>query len=477
MARLAIRMPKMSMTMTEGEVSQWSAKVGDAVAEGDVVCEVMTDKVDMEVESTVSGVLAEIVVESGMVDVGAVIGWVEGEDTGGGFGDLLSEPEPTPEPAPTPEVGPPAVLEAVSPADDEPRAEAAPAHESPVDVLPQEPQPSQPAQPQDLAGSSAPRQTERQDASTVRSETSGPVAAVPRARGMATERGVDLGQVTGTGPEGLVRVRDVEAYLSGPARPASEPPASETPASGTTAAAPALPDPPPVTVVAPAGGAGAARTAERPGKSQADRKAAVRSVVARTMTPSAAIPQFTVWREIELDAADTQRRGVSWTTVLLRAYAAALRDVPDLLCRWEGDRATDAGPPAVALAVATERGLLVPIFREPDRTAAPALDAEIRAVVRSAHNGKLDRDYLGVANGSVSNLGGQGVDRFQALLTPPQASVLSLGSIRQRPVAVPGGVGLALTVQAGLTVDHRVADGAHAATLLARLAERLGAAQ
>ncbi len=229
-----------------------------------------------------------------------------------------------------------------------------------------------------------------------------------------------------------------------------------------------------MTVVAAAGRAGAARTAERPSKTPADRKAAVRAVVARTMTPSAAIPQFTVWREIELDAANTQRRGVSWTTVLLRAYAAALRDVPDLLCRWEDGRATDAGPPAVALAVATDRGLLVPIFREPDRTAAPALDQEIRAVVRSAHSGKLDSAYLGVANGSVSNLGGQGVDRFQALLTPPQASVLSLGSIRQRPVAVPGGVGLALTVQAGLTVDHRVADGAHAATLLARLAERLG---
>ena len=98
MARLAIRMPKMSMTMTEGELSVWTAKVGDTVAEGDVVCEVMTDKVDMEVESTVAGVLTEIVVESGMAEVGAVIAWVEGEDTGGGFGDLLSEPAPAAEP-------------------------------------------------------------------------------------------------------------------------------------------------------------------------------------------------------------------------------------------------------------------------------------------------------------------------------------------------------------------------------------------
>ncbi len=191
------------------------------------------------------------------------------------------------------------------------------------------------------------------------------------------------------------------------------------------------------------------------------------------MTPSATIPQFTVWREITLDAADAARHGLSWTTVLLRGYAAALREVPDLLARWDGERAVDSGPPAVALAVATDRGLLVPVFSEPDTGDGAALDAEIREVVRAAHTGKLDRRYLGVANGSLSNLGGAGVDRFQALLTPPQASVLSLGTITRRPVAVPGGVGVALTVHAGLTVDHRVADGAHAADLLARLAARL----
>ena len=94
MTRLAIRMPKMSMTMTEGEVATWMVRPGDEVTEGDVVCEVMTDKVDMEVESTVSGTLVEIVVESGMADVGTTIAWVEGEDTGGGFGDLLMEPVP-----------------------------------------------------------------------------------------------------------------------------------------------------------------------------------------------------------------------------------------------------------------------------------------------------------------------------------------------------------------------------------------------
>jgi pyruvate dehydrogenase E2 component (dihydrolipoamide acetyltransferase) len=128
----------------------------------------------------------------------------------------------------------------------------------------------------------------------------------------------------------------------------------------------------------------------------------------------------------------------------------------------------------VALAVATPGGLMVPVFSEPDTAAARELDAEVKSVVAAVQKGRLDPAYLGVANGSLSNLGSLGVDRFQALVTPPQASVLALGSIRQRPVAVPGGVGLALTVTAGVTIDHRVADGAHAAGLLERFVAHLG---
>ena len=399
MTRLAIRMPKMSMTMTEGEVASWNVKVGDEVAVGDVVCEVMTDKIDMEVESTVAGTLVEIAVETGTAEVGAPIGWVEGEDDGASFGDLLSEPDAEPEPEPTRE----------SQADLEPE----PAPVVPEPTPEPDPAPARPAI----------------------------TPAVPRARALAREHGVDLDALSGTGPDGLVRMADVEAVLTTPTEPA-----------------PAAPGPVAAPAAAPA---------------SLDRKASIRAAVARAMTPSAAIPQFTVWREITLDTADAARQGLSWTTVLLRGYAAALRDVPDLLARWEGDRAVDSGPPAVALAVATDRGLLVPVFSEPDTGDAAALDAEIRDVVRAAHTGKLDRRYLGLANGSLSNLGGAGVDRFQALLTPPQASVLSLGAITRRPVAVPGGLGVSLTVHAGLTVDHRVADGAHAAELLARLAARL----
>jgi len=405
MTRLAIRMPKMSMTMTEGEVSSWMVKVGDEITDGDIVCEVMTDKVDMDVESPVSGTLVEIVVESGLVAVGEPIGWVEGEDDGGSFGDLLMAPE-TPEQveAPVPEPDPVA------------------------DTGPATPEPEHP-------------------------RPSGIVPAVPRARGLARELGVDLATVTPSGPEGLVRVADVEA-LAPTTQPATQP-----------ASQPATPSAPPAPPQA--------ADSTRPAAKQSDRRAAIRAVVARTMTPSAAIPQFTVWRELHLDDANATRNGLSWTTVLLRTYAASLREVPELLSRWEDDRASEAGPPSIALAVATDRGLMVPTFSEPDLGDAADVDAEIREVVAAVQKGRMDRSYLGIANGSLSNLGGLGVDRFQALLTPPQGSVLSLGSIKRRPVAVPGGVGTALTVEAGLTVDHRVADGIHAAQLLDRMASRL----
>jgi pyruvate dehydrogenase E2 component (dihydrolipoamide acetyltransferase) len=274
----------------------------------------------------------------------------------------------------------------------------------------------------------------------------GPVAAVPRARGLAREQGVDLATVSGTGPHGLVRVQDVEQLVQ--PTPASTPGSTPTPPSAPT------PAPAPAAAVAPA-----------PSK---DRTAKIRAAVARKMTESAAVPQFTVWRDLTLDRADAGRNGISWTTVLLRTYAAALREVPELLSRWDAatSSAVPSGPPAIALAVATPGGLMVPVFTEPDARDPHELDAEVKAVVAAAHAGRLEPSYLGLANGSLSNLGSLGVDRFQALVTPPQASVLALGSIAHRPVAVPGGVGLALSVTAGLTVDHRVGDGAHAANLL-----------
>jgi pyruvate dehydrogenase E2 component (dihydrolipoamide acetyltransferase) len=449
MARIPIIMPKMSMTMTEGEVATWLVKVGDQVNEGDVIAEVMTDKVDMEVESTHSGTLVEITVEDGMVAVGDPIGYLEGEESG--FGDLLGGDDETPAEDLAPE---PAAGQAAD-------TDATPDVGGDVPADPPVPGSSAPAAVQAPAAEPEPA------ADPIAAV---PIAAVPRARGLARELGLDLARVPGSGPDGLVTVSDVEAAAGRPTSPTPPPPAPlSQPVTQTS-----RPSATPIPTEAPAPAADVATASAVKRTPTRDRASLIRAAVARKMVESASVPQFTVWRDIVLDEANGRRQGLSWTTVLLRAYAAALRDVPDLLCRWEDETATPSGPPSVALAVATPGGLMVPVFSEPDTAAPRELDTEVKSVVAAVQKGRLDPAYLGVANGSLSNLGGLGVDRFQALVTPPQASVLALGSIKQRPVAVPGGLGLALTVTAGVTVDHRVADGAHAATLLERFAAHIG---
>jgi pyruvate dehydrogenase E2 component (dihydrolipoamide acetyltransferase) len=463
MARIPIIMPKMSMTMTEGEVATWFVKVGDQVNEGDVVAEVMTDKVDMEVESTHSGTLVEITVEEGMVAVGDPIGYLEGEESG--FGDLLGDGEPAQDRMPEPAAGQAADTDATPDVGGDVPADP-PVPGSGQDAAPK---PSVVPSDEELSAAAPPSAAPVPAAAPVPEAAAVPPAepvapqlvtpAVPRARGLAQERGLDLAQIRGTGPDGLITVADVEAMGGSPA---------QAPVA-TQAAEPSRPS---VTSAPPAADAATASTTKR--KPTRDRASLIRAAVARKMVESASVPQFTVWRDIVLDDANGRRQGLSWTTVLLRAYAAAMRDVPELLCRWENDTATLSGPPSVALAVATPGGLMVPVFAEPDRAAPRELDAEIKSVVAAVQQGRLDPAYLKVANGSLSNLGGLGVDRFQALVTPPQASVLALGSIKQRPTAVPGGVGVALTVTAGVTIDHRVADGAHAATLLERFTAHIG---
>lgn len=432
---VAIRMPKMSMTMTEGEVISWNVAVGDEVEAGDVVCEVMTDKVDMEVEAPVGGVLERIVVEAGVVPVGEPIGWIRSAETDSlaGLFDAPMEDELT---APLPvEPAPPADLPEVAAA-------------APVAAV-------APAAPEVAAATT--------------------IAAVPAARRLAREHGVELASVVGTGPNGLVLPRDVEAVVASAAPvvatttvPAGVPAGTSTPPQVVTApvaaSAPTIPAAPsrPAAQSRPAAPAPLATATDR-------RRAAVRARTAAKMVESAAVPQFTLWREIRLDAMAPVRGTVSWTAVMLRAYARALRSTQDLLGQWEGDHVVNAGVVAVGLAVDSPAGLVAPTFTDPDLLGLEELDRDIRATVAAARGGKADAARLAPATGMLSNLGGLGVDRFQALLTPPQASALSLGTIRERPVAIPGGVGLGLTVEAGLTVDHRVADGADGARLLDEL--------
>jgi pyruvate dehydrogenase E2 component (dihydrolipoamide acetyltransferase) len=254
--------------------------------------------------------------------------------------------------------------------------------------------------------------------------------AVPLARRRARELGVDLNSVEGTGPGGTVRLADV-------ARAAAH--------TQTPAAAPAA----------------------RSDASAARKRRSARAAVARKMTASAAVPQFTVYRRLDLEtlAASRGRRG--WTPLLTKAFAHVLRDEPMLNAQWIEDACRPLESVAVALAVDTDRGLLAPVLSDPDLATADELDERIRDLVQRARSGKLTvQEMSATASTTVSNLGGMGVDAFNALLTPPQATALSLGSVGSHAVPVGRGIGLRMACTVGLTVDHRVADGADAARAL-----------
>ncbi|WP_027931034.1 dihydrolipoamide acetyltransferase family protein [Amycolatopsis thermoflava] len=370
-------MPKMSMTMTEGTLVTWHKSEGDEVRAGEVVCEVATDKVDMEVEAPADGTLARIVAQpDDVVAVGEPIAYLTtaAEDLLAGLFD-----GPAPEPAPQPER--------------EREPEPVPAAPAPVAAQPG-PAPAAPAAAEPEPVPAAPAG----------------VAAVPAARRAAAERGIDLATITPTGPAATIRLADL----------------------------------PPLEV--------------KPRRSP-------RAVIARRMSASAQVPQFVVYRDLEVPA------GGDWTTVFLRALAGALRRHPELNAEWADGDVRRHGHVGVALAVDTGRGLLAPVLRDPDLD--DGLAGRVRDLVRRARAGKLTLAEMSGGTTTLSNLGGFAVDAFHALLSPPQATALAVGRVQEKVVPVPGGIGLSLRCTVGLTVDHRVGDGADAARLLASVQELL----
>ena len=260
------------------------------------------------------------------------------------------------------------------------------------------------------------------------------VPAAPAARALARRLGVDLESVEPTGKRGQVTPEDVQA-----AAQRAQVPAAETTTRETVSVDDA-------------------------------RRQAVRRATAEIMERSAAIPQFTLYRRLELDRAAEKRGGRSWTTEVVRAMAQALRYHPELNVRWDGDSRAAIALEEVSIGLAVDRpgvGLVVATIADPDRLAPDEADAAIRALVDRARAGRLRPEDMAPASATLSNLGGLGVDRFNALLVPPQAAILSMGTVRPRPVVTgDGGLRAALTCDVGLTVDHRVADGADGARYL-----------
>lgn len=528
-------MPKMSMTMSEGEVIGWRKRAGDPVAAGEVVCEVLTDKVDMEVEAPVDGVLDRIVATANTtVPVGEPIAFIRTESDNLLAG-LLDSPTDSPTDAPpalAPATAPPAPDAAATgdadatpttgdpgPSDTTPAGQAGkPASEAGNPPSGTAHPPGAAREPAGRAGESAgaAREPAGEAGGALPTPPSrrGPKPALPGARRRAGELGVRLDDLNGTGPSGAISLADVEGAAAQPAptaQPAMTPPATATAtataptptpaASGPTTAvtastaaaagaptAPAATTGPPEATTTPRATTGPAPAESPPAESPppgsgidpgfadalAARRRSVRAAVARAMTASAAVPQFTVFGTLDLAGLEHARATirVGWTALLIRAFARVLREHPELTATWTADGPQPQPDIGVALAVDTPVGLLAPVLPAPDRASLAELDSQVRRLAERARAGRLRPSDLDGATTTVSNLGGLGVESFQALLTPPQATILSLGRIGPQPRVLPGGgIAARTSCTVGLTVDHRAADGADAARLLADLAE------
>jgi pyruvate dehydrogenase E2 component (dihydrolipoamide acetyltransferase) len=385
-----IKLPRLGQGMESGTIVKWLKAEGDPVEKGEPLYELDTDKVTQEVEADASGVLLKIAIAEGEVEVGKTIAVIgkEGEEV----------PE-----------------------------EAPPAAEKPAARKPERPAPSKEDEPDLVA-----RVGESRDG--------GRIKASPLARRIARERGVELAQVHGTGPDGRIVAEDVERAAATPA-----------PAAPAPAAVPA-------------------------GEVERVPLTSLRKTIARRLTEAWAAPAFQIsmsadmTRALEIRARLVERAGDTTkptiSDLLTKVCAAALMQHRAVNATFADD-VIELHPSAdVGLAVASERGLVVPVIRGCERLTILEIAAARADLVGRARSGKLQQADLEGGTFTISNLGMFGVEQFVAVLNPPQAAILAVGAVEERAVPFDGAVAIRPLMTMTLTCDHRALDGAVAADFL-----------
>ena len=422
----SVVMPQMGLEVTEGTVAAIQVAAGENVSEGDVLIEMETDKAVADIVAPRAGVVGSVEVEVGdTVEIGATLVLLA---------DSADEP-----------VADTALVPAAVAAE----PEAAAAHEPEPSATPERPAAPEP---------SAVPAAERVPAAGRTAD--GRLRAAPVARRAAAELGVDLEAVDGSGPRGRITLRDVERVA-----------ASAT--NGHRDGAP------PVVAPSPAPAAPAAP----PEAGRLEPMSPMRRAIARRMTLSQQIPQFTLTREVEASWLLEQKGrvghgGVGVNDMLLQAMAEVALRHPGLAASYAE---TDDGAPALlhreqidlGLAVATPRGLAVPVVRAAHARSLAEIAAERGRLVGDARSGRLRQEDMGGAAMTLSNLSSFGVDHFTAMLNPGESAILAVGRVADRVVPRGRGITVVPMLTFSLTVDHRVADGAAGAAALVELAELL----
>ena len=398
-----INMPKLGFDMAEGMLVRWVKQVGENINKGDVLAEIETDKATVEVESSASGVVLQLIVDQGtMVPVNAPIAVI------GAAGEKVEAP---------------AKVETKKAADEK-SASATPAVAAPV---------SQP----------------------VASVETGPVKASPLAKKIARDNKVNLANVQGTGPGGRIVRKDIEAAISGQLTVDTRRPVQ-----------PSAVNYQPTT------------------DDQIIQTTKLRQAIGRRLVESKqTIPHFYVTHEFKMDALLDVRKQinaylgdnekVSVNDFILKAVALALRQFPNLNATIKGNEVIQFGHVNVGVAVTVSGGLMTIVVKDTDQKTLRQISGEVKAMAARARDGKVKPEDVDGSTFSTSNLGMYDVEEFIAIINPPEAAILAIGSAKEVPVVENGQVKIGSRMKATISVDHRVSDGAEAAQFMQKLAEFL----
>ena len=417
---IELKMPALSPTMEEGTLAKWLVKEGDEVKSGDILAEIETDKATMEFEAVDEGKISKITVAEGTdgVKVGTVIALIAGEG---------EDASATPAPAPKKE-------ESKAEAKPEPKAEAAPA-------------PTPAPTPAPAAKSDGDR-----------------VKASPLARRLAEAKGIDLGSIQGSGPNGRIVKADIDAGATPTLRQAQ--------GERTEASAPSRAQAEPVEAKAPA------QAFETDIPHEAVKLSNMRKTIARRLTEAKqTIPHIYLTVDIRLDALLKLRgelngalsaRGVklSVNDLLIKALAVALRQVPECNVSFTPNELIKYSRADISVAVSIPGGLITPIIVGADSKGVAAISGEMAELAGRAKEGKLQpHEYQG-GTASISNMGMFGIKQFDAVINPPQAMIMAIGAGEKRPYIVDDALGVATVMSATGSFDHRAIDGADGARLM-----------
>jgi pyruvate dehydrogenase E2 component (dihydrolipoamide acetyltransferase) len=426
-----IVMPRLSDSMEEGTILRWIKSQGDEVSVGDELVEIETDKANMVYEADAEGTLIEIVADEGAtLPIGEVIARVgeAGETSGDGTGKK-AEPK----------------QEDKSGGGDAPTAEAG------GDGKPDEPERAETGAP--AATEAAPRPDERA------AEGDGRVKASPIARRLARDRGLDLGGISGSGPGGRIVKADVEqAVEAGPAPAEAPAPAAAAPTAG-------------------------AREKPETAKGQVEtvELTKLQQTIARRMAESkATAPHFYLTAEADMTRAFEARARIksdagegdvvpSFNDMVVKACAIALREFPRANGAYRDGKVEQYSRVNVGVAVAARDALVVPTVFDADLKGLRQIATESRALAARVREGTITPPELSGGTFTVSNLGMFGVTSFSAVINPPQAAILAVGAIEEKPVVRDGAVTTARLMAITLACDHRVLYGADGAEFLARV--------